>query len=336
MPSEPSIHVGTSRSFRCWTDGRRCRSARSFRWTVDWDAERARFPWAFASADHWAWHVRSFLVRSDAVEVLVDTGIGHLGRPPYDVEGQIDPSLHEAGSSPSSIRHVVHTHLHADHAGGACRPDGTPRFPGVTHHVHDADWRFFVTATDDDDFEGRSAMTSLEAAGQLSISSDDRTIVEGVRVLHTDTRRAPGARWWRAEGRRCCSRETSSTSRSRSRTPSGRPRTTRTGCWVWRRAGSCCSAPAIGVGVWRSLTSGGRSAGSGTIAGRPRPDRADGGGTNGPPAQRPAGVDSEAKRTGCRAAGSLSGPPAHHTILRLPIGDTVPKGRVLPWRSDVS
>ena len=200
MPSEPSIHVGDVEVVPLldgWAPlplgeelpGR----------TVDWDAERARFPWAFASAGHWAWHVRSFLVRSDAVEVLVDTGIGHLGRPPYDVEGQIDRSLDEAGSSPSSIRHVVHTHLHADHAGGACRPDGSPRFPDATHHVHDADWRFFVTATDDDDFEGRSAMTSLEAAGQLSISSDDRTIVEGVRVLHTPGH-TPGHRCVVVEG----------------------------------------------------------------------------------------------------------------------------------------
>jgi glyoxylase-like metal-dependent hydrolase (beta-lactamase superfamily II) len=186
MPSEPSIRVGAFEVVPLldgWAPlpladelpGR----------TIDWSAERARFPWAFASADHWAWHVRCFLVRSDAAEILVDTGIGHLGRPPYAVDGRVEASIAEAGSSPAAISHVVHTHLHADHAGGACRPDGTPRFPNAVHHVHDADWRFFATSTDDDDFEGRTAMTSLDGMGQLSISSDDRTIVDGIRVLHT-------------------------------------------------------------------------------------------------------------------------------------------------------
>jgi glyoxylase-like metal-dependent hydrolase (beta-lactamase superfamily II) len=75
--------------------------------------------------------------------------------------------------------------LHADHAGGACRPDGSPRFPNAVHHVHDADWRFFAEADDDDDFEGRTAMQAIEERGRLSVTTKDRTIVEGVRVIHT-------------------------------------------------------------------------------------------------------------------------------------------------------
>jgi glyoxylase-like metal-dependent hydrolase (beta-lactamase superfamily II) len=153
--------------------------------TVDWHAERARFPWAFAPDHAWAWHVRAFLVRTERVRLLVDTGIGHLGTSAFPVEGRIDGSLAEAGTSPGSIDHVIHTHLHADHAGGACHADGSPRFPNAVHHVHDADWRFFGTAVGPDDFGGRAAMAALETTGQLALSSDDRSIVPGVRVLHT-------------------------------------------------------------------------------------------------------------------------------------------------------
>ena len=152
---------------------------------VDWDAERRRFPWAFAPDEAWAWHVRCFLVRTGDAELLVDTGIGHLGRAPYDVEGRLEDSLADAGTAPDRIAHVIHTHLHADHAGGACRPGGAPRFPNATHHVHDADWRFFETATDEDDFGGRAAMAALESAGQLELTSEDREVVPGVRLLHT-------------------------------------------------------------------------------------------------------------------------------------------------------
>jgi glyoxylase-like metal-dependent hydrolase (beta-lactamase superfamily II) len=186
MPAEPSIRVGSFEvvplldgwaplSLADELPGR----------VVDWEAEWERFPWAFASEDAWAWHVRAFLLRDGDQQLLVDTGIGHLGHPPFDVEGRIDDSLRDAGTAPDRIDHVIHTHLHADHAGGACRPDGMPRFPNASHHVHDADWRFFATATDEDDFGGRAAMAALEGTGQLAITSEDRTIVPGVQMLHT-------------------------------------------------------------------------------------------------------------------------------------------------------
>jgi glyoxylase-like metal-dependent hydrolase (beta-lactamase superfamily II) len=90
---------------------------------VDWSAERDAYPWAFDAGDdgNWAWHVHAFLLRLSGGPVLVDCGIGHLGRP-TDVAGRIDDELQAAGVSPVNVRHVIHTHLHSDHAGGACRP----------------------------------------------------------------------------------------------------------------------------------------------------------------------------------------------------------------------
>jgi len=117
--------------------------------------------------------------------LLIDTGIGHLGRPPYAVVGRVQEDLGSAGVSPGDIRHVIHTHLHADHAGGACRPDGEAQFRNAVHHVHPADWSFFARSTDRQDFEGRTAMTMLENQGRLDLRPDDHEVVTGVRVIHT-------------------------------------------------------------------------------------------------------------------------------------------------------
>jgi glyoxylase-like metal-dependent hydrolase (beta-lactamase superfamily II) len=155
--------------------------------SVDWAAERERFLWAFEGAreDSWAWHVHAFLLRTASGPVLIDTGIGHLGHPPYDVVGRIDHELAAAGADAEDVRHVVHTHLHLDHAGGACRPDGEARFPNAVHHVHPADWAFFAHADDPEDFGAWDAMLILEDAGMLDLSPEDREIVPGLRVVHT-------------------------------------------------------------------------------------------------------------------------------------------------------
>jgi glyoxylase-like metal-dependent hydrolase (beta-lactamase superfamily II) len=152
---------------------------------VNWDAERERFPWAFAGRHSWAWHVHAFLLRGPDGTVLIDTGIGDLGRPPYDVAGRIDLEMESVGSDPVDVITVVHTHLHADHAGGACLPNGEPRFPNARHVVHPADWAFFGASGDEEDFEGRSAMARLEEQGVIDLEPEDRSVAPGVRVLHT-------------------------------------------------------------------------------------------------------------------------------------------------------
>ena len=154
---------------------------------VDWPAERDAYPWAFAAGDDasWAWHVHAFLLRLSGGAMLVDSGIGLLGRSPYDVAGRIDDELRAAGVAPVDVRHVIHTHLHSDHAGGACRPDGEPRFPNAVHHLHPADWDFFAGVDDPDDFRGRHAMRRLEELGMLDLDPRDREVVPGVRVIHS-------------------------------------------------------------------------------------------------------------------------------------------------------
>ncbi|HZD79569.1 MAG TPA: MBL fold metallo-hydrolase, partial [Actinomycetota bacterium] len=110
---------------------------------VDWAGERTIHPWAFVDERTWAWHVHAFALFTRAGVVMVDVGLGDF--PPYRPWAeQVDPeaALASAGVRPGDVRAVIHTHLHADHAGGAVVA-GRPRFPNAVHHVHPADWSAF-------------------------------------------------------------------------------------------------------------------------------------------------------------------------------------------------
>ncbi len=156
---------------------------------VDWEGQRSLYPWAFPPDDtaNWAWHVHAYLIRHPAGAVLVDTGIGDFGRPPFDVVGRLDAELAASGVAPEEVRHVILTHLHADHAGAASLPDGGPRFPNARYHVHPDDWTFFAEHRTPDDFTGRFAMAGLRELGLLDLDPSDREIVPGLSVHH-----APG------------------------------------------------------------------------------------------------------------------------------------------------
>jgi glyoxylase-like metal-dependent hydrolase (beta-lactamase superfamily II) len=70
---------------------------------------------------------RTFLDRTQAVLDPGETALRQLGR---------------LGYSPEDVRHIVLTHLDLDHSGGL------PDFPHATVHVHDAEYRAAMAATD--------------------------------------------------------------------------------------------------------------------------------------------------------------------------------------------
>jgi glyoxylase-like metal-dependent hydrolase (beta-lactamase superfamily II) len=152
---------------------------------IDWAAERASFPWAFHDERSWAWHVHAFALRTSNGIVMVDTGLGTF--PPYRPWASSTPrdeALAAAGVDPSEVVAVAHTHLHADHAGGAV-VDGEPRFPNARHHVHPADWAAFADRDDGEGYTARHAMEELARRGMLSLRADDHDVASGVHVTWT-------------------------------------------------------------------------------------------------------------------------------------------------------
>ena len=138
--------------------------------------------WAFVGIDRWRWHVHAFVVRlPSGMTILVDTGVGDF--PPYAPwEESVEDPWQEVETA--DVRHVMVTHLHADHAGGTVI-GGAPAFPNATVHVHEADWSAFAGSTDADDYVARHAMSSLLELGMLSITDTDREPVPGVHLRHT-------------------------------------------------------------------------------------------------------------------------------------------------------
>jgi glyoxylase-like metal-dependent hydrolase (beta-lactamase superfamily II) len=155
---------------------------------VDWADEAVRHPWAFVDGRSWAWHVHAFVLHTSSGPVLVDTGVGTFGPwKPWAEEAVPDAW---SGVERDAVRHVVLTHLHADHAGGAASADGGASFPNARYHVHPADWHHFlahpaIREADGHRYDARAAMSGLAEAGSVSIEPLDHQIVDGVSVVHT-------------------------------------------------------------------------------------------------------------------------------------------------------
>jgi glyoxylase-like metal-dependent hydrolase (beta-lactamase superfamily II) len=102
-----------------------------------WEPYRALYPELFAGAS-WRLPCRSFLVRSQGVSVLVDTGVGPPGLWGWTAEreGELPEALRAAGVARDEIDIVFLTHLHIDHIGWNTDLEGSVLFPGARYVVH--------------------------------------------------------------------------------------------------------------------------------------------------------------------------------------------------------
>ena len=154
-----------------------------------WQPFRDAYPWVFLGEASWDFHIHAFAIRTPDALVMIDTGIG--AEAPIDwgpVSGSIAAELVVAGIEPHEVEHVVHTHLHLDHIGGATLGDGQPRFPFAKHHVHPADWEAFRDAEDPRDREAfQRCIRPLANRDMIDVTEEDHEIVLGVGVVH-----APG------------------------------------------------------------------------------------------------------------------------------------------------
>lgn len=152
---------------------------------TDWTVERERYPWCFHDERSWAWHVHAFALRTPTGLVMVDTGVSPLlPIQSWAEHTALEDALAEARVDPVEVRLVLHTHLHADHAGGAV-VGGEPRFPNAVHVVHPADWAHFSGGGSA--YNARGPMERLRELDMLDLEADDREVWPGIRVVH-----APG------------------------------------------------------------------------------------------------------------------------------------------------
>jgi glyoxylase-like metal-dependent hydrolase (beta-lactamase superfamily II) len=102
-----------------------------------WEPYRALYPDLFAG-DSWRLPCKSYLVRTEATTVLVDTGVGPPGLWDWTAEdeGGLPDALAEAGVRPDDVDVVLLTHLHIDHLGWNADLDGMPLFSRARYLVH--------------------------------------------------------------------------------------------------------------------------------------------------------------------------------------------------------
>lgn len=138
-----------------------------------------------ASFPCWSIHIALGLA-----SVLVDPGRYDL--PPGDPwalpAGEIPPDLSEqmvaAGIDPASVSHVLITHAHDDHFGGAWCGDG-PCFPRARHYLGRADWEAagFRQWLADPESSASRVLGRLHDRGLLALVEGVQTIVRGIDLL---------------------------------------------------------------------------------------------------------------------------------------------------------
>ena len=97
-----------------------------------------------------SWSMRCLLVETDNKKILIDTGIGNKQSDKFfryfylHGDDTLLNSLALLSISPSEITHVLFTHLHFDHCGGAIRKNNNKLelvFPNAIHLSNEAHWK---------------------------------------------------------------------------------------------------------------------------------------------------------------------------------------------------
>ena len=127
--------------------------------------------------------------------VLIETGMGDKLTEKFANMFHVQQSNHplrerlgEIGYKMEDITHMILTHLHFDHSGGAIildeNDDLVPAFPNAVYYVSDTNWEAGMNPSPRDsasylDFN----YAPLEKAGVLELVSDNSLIIDGISTI---------------------------------------------------------------------------------------------------------------------------------------------------------
>ncbi len=142
---------------------------------------------------------RALLLRSDEFTILVDTGNSpFMPEKLLDIYGidfsqySLEASLAALNVAPEHVTHVILTHLHFDHVGGAVirSTEWQPRFPNARYFVQKKhlDWARNPSVKDKASFEP-TMFEPLAINGYLELTDGNGEVLPGisVRTLHGHT-----------------------------------------------------------------------------------------------------------------------------------------------------
>lgn len=141
--------------------------------------------------------VRSLLLISDTHRILVDCGPGDKWNDKladiYEIESSYEATvqaLAQTNTTPEQITHVVISHLHFDHVGGATRRVGddiVPTFLNARYLIQKKQWDW---ANSPCDLDAASYLPDdflpLEKAGQLQLIDGEHEVLPGLTTLVFD------------------------------------------------------------------------------------------------------------------------------------------------------
>lgn len=157
------------------------------------------------------WSMRCLLVDTGDNKILVDCGIGDKQSEKFfsnyylNGEDSLDRSLSAIGLTVDDITHVILTHLHFDHCGGAVRwnsdrTDYIPTFRNATYITSKAQWEW---ATNPNNREKASFLKEnilpIMEKGMINLIEGDCELFPGISVRifsgHTDGQVIPFVRY---------------------------------------------------------------------------------------------------------------------------------------------
>ena len=155
-----------------------------------WDAYRTIYPQLFGARGGWRLTVRASLIRDETHTIVFDTGVGPDTAPAnewFGAPGLLPQELAAAEVALEDVETVVISHVHDDHIGGTCNPDGQPAFPNARYLIHraDIDWiRAQAEISDEDKAIWTLLLEPVVSNGQLVEVDDAFEVAPGIRTRH--------------------------------------------------------------------------------------------------------------------------------------------------------